>query len=228
MGDDLTVVLGGWRHRPVTWRIVGAYTEPVNAGQMAMVNFSTLARLLPDERPSVYYLKLTPGADTALLKRYLEPRPESDLNLTLAGQAIPGVVVYLQLALFALSGILIGIALVSVFNTSLLAVQEKLRVIGVLKTIGFTPSQVITMVNTTAGFLGLLAAVLGLPLGWVFTKSVLAILSQSYGFGALEVPLNVLYALVLPLLMIGVSVAGSYLPGRRAAQVSIVNVLRGE
>jgi len=118
--------------------------------------------------------------------------------------------------------------LVSVFNTSLLAVQEKLRVIGVLKTIGFTPSQVITMVNTTAGFLGLLAAVLGLPLGWVFTKSVLALLSKSYGFGAVEVPLNVLYALVLPLLMIGVSIAGSYLPGKRAARVSIVNVLRGE
>ncbi len=228
VGDELTVVLDGWRHRPVTWRIVGAYTEPVNVGQMAMANFSTLARLLPDERPAVYYLKLAPNADTALLKRYLEPRPESDLNLTLVGQAIPGVVVYLQLALFALSGILIGIALVSVFNTSLLAVQEKLRIIGVLKTIGFTPLQVITMVNTTAGFLGLLAAVLGLPLGWVFTKSALAILSKSYGFGALEVPLNVLYALMLPLLMIGVSIAGSYLPGKRAARVSIVNVLRGE
>ena len=228
VGDELTVVLGGWRHRPVTWRIVGAYTEPVNAGQMAIANFLTLARLLPGERPAVYYLKLAPGADTTLLKRYFEPRPESDLNLTLAGQAIPGVVVYLQLALFALSGILIGIALVSVFNTSLLAVQEKLRIIGVLKTIGFTPSQVITMVNTTAGFLGLLAAVVGLPLGWVFTKSALAIMARSYGFGAVEVPLNVLYALALPLLMIGVSIAGSYLPGKRAARVSIVNVLRGE
>ncbi|MGC9395594.1 MAG: ABC transporter permease [Anaerolineae bacterium] len=228
VGDELTVVLDGWRHRPVTWRIVGAYTEPVNAGQMALASFSTLARLLPGESPSVYYLKLTPDADTTLLKRYLEPRPESDLNLTLVGQTIPAVVIYLQLALFALSGILIGIALVSVFNTSLLAVQEKLRVIGVLKTLGFTPSQVIMMVNTTAGFLGLLAAVLGLPLGWVFTKSTLALLSKSYGFGAVAVPLNVLYALALPVLMIGVSIAGSYLPGKRAARVSIVNVLRGE
>jgi len=106
--------------------------------------------------------------------------------------------------------------------------QEKLRIIGVLKTLGFTPSQVITMVNTTAGFLGLSAAALGLPLGWAFTKSALAILSRSYGFGAVEVPLNVLYILALPLLMIGVSMTGSYLPGKRAARVSIVNVLRGE
>ncbi|MBN2390293.1 MAG: ABC transporter permease [Anaerolineae bacterium] len=228
VGDELTVVLDGWRHRPVTWRIVGAYTEPVNTGQMAIANFSTLARLLPGESPSIYYLKLAPGADTDMLKRYLEPRPESDLNMTLAGQAIPGVVIYLQLALFVLSGILIGIALVSVFNTSLLAVQEKLRIIGVLKTVGFTPSQVVMMVNTTAGFLGLLAAILGLPLGWFFTKSILSLLAKTYGFGAVEMPINGLYVLALPLLMTGVSIAGSYLPGKRAARVSIVDVLRGE
>jgi len=195
---------------------------------MAMANFSTLARLVDGARPATYYLKLAPDADAGALKRYLEPRPASDLNLTIAGQAIPGVVVYLQLALFVLSGILIGIALVSVFNTSLLVVQEKLRVIGVLKTMGFTPAQIIVMVNTTAGFLGFLAAMLGLPLGWVFTKSVLAVLARTYGFGAVEMPLNAVYVLALPLLMIGVSVAGSYLPGKRAAQVSIVNVLRGE
>ena len=228
VGDDLTVILSGQRRRPVTWHIVGAYTEPVNAGQMAMANFSTLARLVDGARPATYYLKLAPDADAGALKRYLEPRPASDLNLTIAGQAIPGVVVYLQLALFVLSGILIGIALVSVFNTSLLVVQEKLRVIGVLKTMGFTPAQIIVMVNTTAGFLGFLAAMLGLPLGWVFTKSVLAVLARTYGFGAVEMPLNAVYVLALPLLMIAVSVAGSYLPGKRAAQVSIVNVLRGE
>ena len=228
VGDELTVVLDGWRHRPVTWRIVGAYTEPVNTGQMAIVNFSTLARLLPGESPSIYYLTLAPDTDADVLKRYLEPRPESDLNMTLAGQAIPGVVIYLQLALFVLSGILIGIALVSVFNTSLLAVQEKLRIIGVLKTVGFTPSQVVMMVSTTAGFLGLLAAILGLPLGWFFTKSMLSVLAKTYGFGAVEMPINGLHVLALPLLMTGVSIAGSYLPGKRAARVSIVDVLRGE
>jgi putative ABC transport system permease protein len=195
---------------------------------MLIVNFSTLSRLIGADRPKTYYLKLAPGADTALLKRYLEPKPEADLNLTLAGQAIPGVVVYLQIALFALSGILIGIALVNVFNTSLLAVQEKLRIIGILKTMGFTPIQVLAMVNTTAGFLGFFAAVVGLPLGWFFTKSLLAILSKTYGFGAVEIQFNVLYGIAIPVLMIIISVLGSYFPGQRAAKVAIVNVLRGE
>jgi len=115
-----------------------------------------------------------------------------------------------------------------VFNTSLMAVQEKLHTIGVLKALGFTPSQVIMMVNTTAGFLGFWAALLGLPSGWWLTKNLLAVLSKTYGFGAVEMPLNMVYTLVLPLLMIVVSVAGSYLPGKRAARVSIVNVLHGE
>jgi len=228
VGDEITVIVGDQRNHPLTWQIVGAYTEPVNVGQMLIVNFSTLSRLVGGEQPRIYYLKFTPGADTQALKRYLAPKPEADLNLTLAGQAIPGVVVYLQLALFVLSGILIGIALVNVFNTSLLAVQEKLRIIGVLKTVGFTPAQVMMMVNTTAGFLGIFAALLGLPLGWFFTRSLLMVLSKTYGFGAVEVSLNTMYVLALPFLMVIVSVAGSYLPGRRAATLSIVNVLRGE
>ncbi|MBN1873819.1 MAG: FtsX-like permease family protein [Anaerolineae bacterium] len=228
VGDEIEVILKDQHHHPITWRIVGAYTEPVNVGQMLIVHFSTLSRLLEGDSPTLYYLKLAPDTNTALLKQYLEPKPESDLNLTLAGQAIPGVVVYLQLALFVLSGILISIALVNVFNTSLLTVQEKLRAIGVLKTIGFTPAQVITMVNTTAGVLGFLASIVGIPLGWAFTESLLTMLAKTYGFGTVETQFNPLYILALPILMIIVSISGSYLPGRRAGKLSIVSVLRGE
>ncbi len=228
VGDEITVIVPAYPNRPLVWKIVGVYTEPVNVGQILIVNFSTLSRLVGGEQPRIYYLKLASGADTDALKRYLEPRAEADLNLTLAGQAIPGVVIYLQLALFVLSGILIGIAFVNVFNTSLLAVQEKLRVIGILKTVGFTPAQVIAMVNTTAGFLGFLASIVGLPLGWIFTRILLTVLSKTYGFGAVEVQFRPLYGIVLPVLMVVVSVSGSYLPGRRAANVAIVQVLRGE
>jgi putative ABC transport system permease protein len=228
VGDTLTVVLDEKRGRTATWRIVGTYTEPVNVGQMLMVGHSTLARLIDDPLPRTYYLKLAPGASPTRLKRYLEPREDADLNFTLAGQAIPSVIVYLQLALFLLSGILIGIALVNVFNTSLLAVYEKLRMIGVLKTLGLTPRQVMGMIHTTSGFLGFLATLVGLPLGWVFTRSLLVMMSRTYGFGQVQMPLNPLYVLVLPVVMVGVSMLGSLFPGRRAARVAIVSVLRRE
>ena len=228
VGDELTLILDGKDNRPTTWRIVGQYPEPVNAGQMLMVSLPTITRLQKQAEPRTYYLKLDPDADTAQLKQYLEPRPDADLNLTLVGQAIPGAVFYLQLAIFALAGILILIALINVFNTSLLAMQEKLRTVGVLKTLGMTPAQVVAMVNTTAGLLGLLATGAGIPLGLALTRGVLATLSKTYGFGEVSVALNFLYILLLIPLMVVVSMAGSVIPGRRAARLSIVQVLRNE
>jgi putative ABC transport system permease protein len=228
VGDELTLILDEEKDRPTTWHIVGQYPEPVNAGQMLMASLPTVKRTVRHAEPRTYYLKLEPHADTAQLRRYLEPRPDADLSLTLVGQAIPSVVTYLQLAIFGLAAILIGIALVNVFNTSLMAMQEKLRSIGVLKTVGMTPAQVILMINTTAGFLGLLASGIGIPLGQFFTRSMLLILSRTYGFGEVEVTLGVAYVLLLPPLMVGISMLGSSIPGRQAARLAIVDVLRSE
>jgi len=228
VGDELTLILDDREERPVTWQIVGRYPEPVNAGQMLMVSWPTAARSIRHAQPRTYFLKLDPDANTVQLKQYLEPRPEADLNIIFVGQTLPDAVLYLQLAIFALAGILIAIALINVFNTSLLAVQEKLRTVGVLKTLGMTPAQVVAMVNTTAGLLGLLATSAGIPLGLALTKGMLATLSKVYGFGQVNVALNSLYVLLLIPLMILVSIAGSIIPGRRAARLSIVQVLRNE
>ncbi len=212
--------------RPLTLQIVGQYPEPVNTGEMLMADLAIIRRWERSLEPRTYYLKLAPDHEPAALKAHLEPRAESDLHLTWVAQAIPDVVVYLQLAIFALSAILIGIAVVNVFNTSLLSVQEKLRAVGVLKTLGMTPGQVVAMIGTTAGVLAVLASVVGIPLGWWLTKTMLQSLSATYGFGRAHVAFRPLYGLLLPPLMVGVSLLGSLLPARRAARLSIVSVLR--
>ncbi len=228
VGDAITLIVNEQFQRPLTWRIVGRYTEPVNTGQMMIVDWSTVARHIHRARPFIYRVKLVPGADVEAFRAFLEPRPDADLSVTLVGQAIPGVVVYLQIALFVLAGILIGIALVNVFNTSLLAVQERLRAIGILKTLGLTPRQVMCMVSTTAGVLGFFATLVGIPVGWSFTRMLLAMLARTYGFGEVRMALNGWYLAILPFVMVGVSVLGSLLPARRAARLPIVNVMRSE
>ncbi len=228
VGDELIIRPKEGHRRASRWVIVGQYPEPANAGQMLMLSLPTARRHLGPVEPRTYYLRLAPDVDREALRRYLSPRADSDLEVTFVKDAIPESVVYLRLAIFALAGVLIGIALVNVFNTSLLAVQERLRVIGVLKTLGMTPFQVVTMVNTTAGVLGLLAAVVGIPLGLAFTKMTMAALAQTYGFGPVRVTLNVLYGLALPPVMVVVSTLGSVVPGVRAARLSIVEVLRNE
>jgi putative ABC transport system permease protein len=228
VGDALTVTFAAGSERPIAWRIVGQYTEPVNAGQMMMVSALKARRWVRPPDAGTYFLRLDENCDTDALRSYLAARTRDDLNLTLVGQAIPDAVDYLQLAIYALSGILIGIALINVFNTTLLATQEKIRVIGILKTVGMTPAQVTAIVYTTAVVLGSAAVIVGVPTGFVFTRTLLANLANVYGFGTVNVKLDVLYALLLVPLILLISVAGSLIPSRRAARLSIVEVLRDE
>lgn len=228
IGDELTITFDESPNRPATWRIVGQYPEPTNRGEMMMVSLPTTTRWVRGAEPDTYFLKLAEGLRTTHLKEYLKHASDKDLNVMLTKQAIPDDVLSLQLAIFALAVILIGIALINVFNTSLLAMEEKTRDIGILKTLGMTPNQIMAMVNTSAGLLGLIAALLGIPLGFALTRRLLGTLSETYGFGEVHVALNLLYVGLLVPLMIVVSMAGSVFPGRRAARLSIVKVLRDE
>ena len=228
LGDTLTLTLEDDERHAVTWTIVGVYPEPADAGQRMMVGLSSASGLDRHALPDTYYLKLASGADTIKLRAYLEPDKESDLSLILVEEAIPSSVIYLQLAVFMLGGILIGIAVVNVFITSLLATQEKLRVVGILKTVGMVPAQVVAMINTAAGALGLLAVLVGIPVGLALTGGMLTALSNVYGFGQVKLSFDVwVVALLIPLIVF-ISLVGSYIPARWAARLSIVRVLREE
>ena len=193
-----------------------------------MVSLESASGLDRHAAPFTYYLNLSPNADTDRLRAYLEPNKESDLSLVLVEDAIPDSVIYLQLAVFMLGGILIGIAVVNVFITSLLATQEKLRVVGILKTVGMVPLQVVTMINTAAGILGLLSVLIGIPVGLALTGGLLTMLSNAFGFGQVSLSFNLWAVLLLIPVIIVVSLAGSYIPARWAAKLSIVRVLREE
>jgi putative ABC transport system permease protein len=228
VGDSLTLTLEEDERRAATWTIVGVYPEPADAGQRMMVSLASVSGLDRHALPDTYYLNLAPGADTAKLRNYLEPDPDSDLSLILVEEAIPSSVIYLQLAVFLLGGILIGIAVVNVFITSLLSTQEKLRVVGILKTVGMVPAQVVAMINTAAGVLGLLAVSVGIPGGLALTGGMLTALSNAYGFGQVSLSFDGwAVALLVPLIVL-VSLAGSTIPARWAARLSIVRVLREE
>jgi putative ABC transport system permease protein len=228
VGDPLTLTLEDEDGPQATWVIVGTYPEPADAGQRLMVNLSSIRPLVKHTDPTSYYLKLDPSANPDQLRSYLAPHQESDLNLVLVEEAIPSTIIYLQLAVFMLAGILIGIAVVNVLITSLLTAQEKLRMVGILKTVGMTPGQVVRMFNTTAGSLGVLAALIGIPLGVLLTRNLLSLLAGSFGFGQINVSISFLAALLLVPFILIVSVIGSYIPARWAARLYIVRVLRQE
>ncbi|MGD2145328.1 MAG: FtsX-like permease family protein, partial [Anaerolineae bacterium] len=228
VGDEVMLTFEERESRSLAWRIVGQYPEPTNAGQMLMLSLPVAARWASQAEPNTYFLKLAEECDPDRVRTYLTRNSGGDLGLTLTEQAIPDDVSSLQVAVFVLAAMLIGIALINVFNTSLLAMQEKTRDIGVLKTLGMTPSQLEAAGNTSAGVLGLLAAAIGVPTGYLLTRGLLASLSKTYGFGSVHVTLSLNAMGLLTPVMIVVSMAGSAIPVRRAARLPIVEVLRNE
>jgi putative ABC transport system permease protein len=228
IGDSITLILDEDKGLQATWRIVGEYPEPADAGQRLMVNLSSVSVLVRHADPSTYYLKLAPSASPDEIRAFLTPRRDSDLNFTLMEDAIPSTVIYLQLAIFMLAGVMIGIAIINILIMSLLSAQEKLRVVGILKTVGMTPFQVIAMFSTTAAFLGLISMLVGVPAGMALTKNLLNLMASSTGFGQISVSLDLLTVLWLIPFTLFISVLGSFLPARWAARMRIVKILRQE
>ncbi|MGD2144979.1 MAG: ABC transporter permease, partial [Anaerolineae bacterium] len=89
VGDELTVTFDEGADRPTTWRIVGQYPEPTNAGQMMMLSLPAAARWARQVQADTYFLRLAENVGAGRLKTYLKTRSGEDLNMTLIEQAIP-------------------------------------------------------------------------------------------------------------------------------------------
>ncbi|MEU0387313.1 ABC transporter permease [Streptomyces chartreusis] len=120
------------------------------------------------------------------------------------------------------------VAALGVFNTVLLNTRERRRDLGMLKSIGMTPRQVVAMTVTSVAGLGLVAGVVGIPLGMVGHRLIV----DHVGIVAFpESMKDVWHAPQLAgLALAGVTIAvlGALLPARSAARMTIAKVLHNE
>ena len=118
--------------------------------------------------------------------------------------------------------VLIVISLGGVFNTVLLETRQRVRETAVLKTIGMTHRQVVAMVIASIAPIGVVAGLLGVPLGLAFQRIVLRLMGEAASNtgvpeSAFDVfPVLALVALGLAGLAIGA--LGAWVPAQRAAR----------
>jgi ABC-type antimicrobial peptide transport system permease subunit len=203
------------------------YREPADNGQMAIISLRSLRAVDHTVEPDTYFLRLSPSVNLDALRAYLKSRTGDSLGLAVVDTQISSLQQF-RLTILLLSMALSAIAMVSVFNSAVLNMRERMSEVGTLKTLGMTPSQVVTMVLTSSGLLGVLAAVMGVPLGVVLLQAALNVLGKSYGFGSFELRPDWV-ALSLPaLIVVAVGLLGSVLPARWAAQLDVIKVLQYE
>ncbi|MEU6527196.1 ABC transporter permease [Streptomyces sp. NPDC046924] len=228
--DLLHVQVGDWVRmtvgdRPQILHIVGRSIETENAGRVISTSLDTLRGNDPDLRPTLYQLRLDPGAD---------PRAVAD-RLTGAGGGLLDVHTVtnpadglspLRAVVLGLIAVLALIGLVELLTAIGGTVREGERDLLALKAIGLSPRQ-ITAITVTATAGTALAAVLvalalGLPLAhWLIDEQGR---SSGIGAGIARGPSPALLLLLGAAAVLGAAALAA-LPAARAARRRLADTL---
>jgi putative ABC transport system permease protein len=131
----------------------------------------------------------------------------------------------LPILVYTLDVLLLVIATLSLVAVVLLSVRERTREFGVLKTLGFTPRQVMVSVMSGHALLALLAGVLSIPLGIALYAAVYA----ASGGSSEDRALPPWWWLVLEVVgVVALASAAISLPARSATRVGVAEALRYE
>lgn len=222
IGDRLTLDLDG-RRLAVT--LVGEESE--GNPRAFSSNDATRAALTDDPHVVEYDVKLAKGADAeAYRKAVTAADPSLSPSVFDPGTVAPVVAVITFSTIFTV--LLSVVAALGVFNTLLLTIRERRRDLGMLKSIGMTPRQVVAMTVTSVAWQGVVSAVLGVPAGILVHRLLIE------NVGSIIFPESAIDVWGAPLLAglalagVAIAVLGALVPARAAARLPIAEVLHNE
>jgi putative ABC transport system permease protein len=221
VGDRVTIQLNG-KQAPVT--IVGELME--GNAQALDSNWQTLTQVDPTTQATEYMVRLARGADA---QGYITAVKAADPALRPALRHSDDTATTTVVGFASVFTVLLTVvAALGVFNTVLLNIRERRRDLGMLKSIGMTPRQVMVMTVSSVAALGVIGGLLGIPLGIVAHRLVVD------HVGVISFPESMKQVWHLPqlsaLLLAGVTIAvlGALIPARSAARLTIAKVLHNE
>lgn len=204
------------------------------SGQGYVINGSRrdLARYFGTTRVSTFMVKLEPGADLESVRQEIDGRYGEAHHLRVeSGAEFKARIINLMNQSFALMNVLTAIAVVvsalGVVNTLLMNVLERVRELGMLRSLGMTRRQIVRMILAEAGTVGLIGGLFGLAFGFFLSQVFVAGMNVSGGY-ALHwfFPTRpMIYGAIIALL---VSQVAALYPAWRAAQVNIVAAIQHE
>jgi len=233
VGDQTTISAGG---RSIKVTLVGEiFDTPRESNDNLVIrgSWTDLATLQPSIQPSRWEATPAPGVDVKDYRSSLQDAVGSGAWVSIEGNSSGDASFLLFLSVVTVLGIvLVGMSIGGVFNTVLLETRQRSREVAVLKAIGLTPAQVVTMVVATVVPVGLVAGLVGVPVGLLAQRLVLGYMGEVAA--KTRIPEQVyavfpLFVLVgLGLLGLGIGALGAWLPAQRAARARIAPVLQAE
>ena len=226
VGDTIAIFFYG---QPVQLKLVGEIFDQQGDNILLRTGFDSLPRHLV---PWSYQIQLRPGTDAVAYASSIEaasPGLTARLNRE---NGIDTAFLLIRSVLAGLAVVLGLIAVSGVFNTVVLNTRERARDFAILKAIGMTPRQVITMVLASVAVLGLIGAGVGIPAGIGLHRYMVTVMGQIATSTGIPDPFFRVFegGLLSALAAAGIAIAifGAMLPAQWAARSRITEVLRAE
>ena len=229
VGDDLTVVQ---QNKQLSLKVVGIDFDTHGTDYTAMTDAATFIAAGLTPHIDQFNVELAPNVDgtdwstsaaAALTPLNASVQPNSD------GKNLLVIIMSALVAIFTL--MLTAVAALGVLSMVVQDTRERVHDMGIFKALGMTPKQTIAMVLTSVTLTGLIAGLIGVPLGVAVEKATQAPMSHAIGR---HLPPSVTHVytagLLLPLLAAGVVIAllGALLPASWAARSRTATALRTE
>jgi ABC-type lipoprotein release transport system permease subunit len=225
VGDTLTLEIAGAR---TTVTIVGETVQSLpGPGDGLFAAWRDLGEGDPFE--FYYQVELAAGAD---LDGYMAALRAADPGLTVWDNSdSTDVAVVVASFSTVLAVLLAAVAALGVLNTVALNVQDRRRDLGMLKSIGMTPRQVIAMLITSMAALGVIGGLIGIPFGMVAHGVVVPLAADAAKVTFPDYVMEIWDPVTLLLMVVSgvlIAIVGALLPARSAARLSIARVLHNE
>jgi putative ABC transport system permease protein len=191
---------------------------PVAAAQQ-LLNTQSLFRILIEARSRDSITRVVSFAENTIQARH---QGETDVTVVTQDAVLSTfdeVLGALTLAVAGIAAISLAVAGILIMNVMLVAVSERTSEIGLLKAIGATPRQILTLILAEASMLSLLGGILGLAVGEAGALAIRLALPDIPAFAP-----GWVIALVLAV-AIGTGLLFSVLPARSAASMDPVLAL---
>ncbi|MFR9798516.1 FtsX-like permease family protein [Streptomyces sp. MS06] len=228
--DLLDVRVGDWVRmtvgdQPEILHLVGRSIEPENAGRVVSTSLDTLRENDPRITPTLYQLRLRPGADRDRVAAELTAAAHGHLDV----HAVPNPADGLSPLRGVVAGLVAVLALIGVVELLTViggTVRESERDLLALKAIGLSPRQITAISVTATACTALAAAVtataLGLPLArWLINAQGA---HSGIGAGIARLPSAVLLLLVAAAAVLGAT-ALTAVPAARATRRRLADSL---
>ncbi|GLW72140.1 hypothetical protein Kpho02_44390 [Kitasatospora phosalacinea] len=193
----------------------------------------TLTAAEPGLHAAYFHIKLKPGTETHSYTDGLNAALQSTGAVAHAGDdsSASQLVILLDALTGLLTLMLVVVAGLGVLNTVVLDTRERIRDLGVVKALGMTPRQTVSMVVSSVVVIGLVGGVVGVPLGVLLQRIVVPAMGDSAGIRLPDTVVDVYHALPLALLGLGgvvIAVLGAMVPAGWAARTRTAVALRTE